>query len=119
MAVVHEDLPAGSVDKPIIIGEFHFGALDRGLLHTGLRAVSNQRQRALAYADYVRQALENDRIVGAHWFQHTDQMVTGRGDGENYQIGFVDIVDRPYTEMISASRKLAETLHEHRMTVGR
>ena len=98
----------------MIIGEFHFGALDRGLLHTGLRSVINQRQRGRAYVDYVRQAVENDRIVGAHWFQYTDQLVTGRGDGENYQIGFVDIVDRPYAEMIDASRRMADTLYEYR-----
>jgi len=106
-AIIHEDLPEGSLDKPMIIGEFHFGALDRGLLHTGLRGVSNQKQRAHAYTYYVHQALENDRIVGAHWFQHTDQMVTGRGDGESYQIGFVDIVDRPYPELVAAARRLA------------
>lgn len=112
--IAHEDLPAEAVDKPMIIGEVHFGALDRGLLHTGLRSVINQRQRGRAYVDYVRQAVENDRIVGAHWFQYTDQLVTGRGDGENYQIGFVDIVDRPYAEMIDASRRMADTLYEYR-----
>ena len=26
------------VDRPLIIGEFHFGALDRGMFHTGLQA---------------------------------------------------------------------------------
>ncbi|WP_044254411.1 hypothetical protein [Rhodopirellula sp. SWK7] len=114
LAIVQEDLPPGSADKPMIIGEFHFGALDRGLLHTGLKGVSNQQQRAAAYTDYVRQALENDRIVGAHWFQLTDQLVTGRGDGECYQIGFIDIVDRPYPEMIEASRKLGESLYQYR-----
>src|SRR5690606_7837805 len=41
-------LPPG-IDKPIIIGEFHFGALDRGYFHTGLRGVANQQQRAEAY----------------------------------------------------------------------
>ena len=115
-AIIHEDLPEGSLDKPMIIGEFHFGALDRGLLHTGLKGVSNQEQRAHAYTYYVHQALENDRIVGAHWFQHTDQMVTGRGDGESYQIGFVDIVDRPYPEMLAASRRLGECLYDYRKT---
>ena len=115
LAVVHEDLPADSLDKPMIIGEFHFGALDRGLPHTGLLAVANQRQRARAYADYVHQALENDRIVGAHWFQYSDQLFTGRGDGENYQIGFVDIVDRPYPDMIEASREMGDTLYRYRL----
>lgn len=114
LAIVEEGLPPGSVDKPMIIGEFHFGALDRGLLHTGLKGVSNQQQRAAAYTDHVRQALENDRIVGAHWFQLTDQLVTGRGDGECYQIGFLDIVDRPYPELVEASRKLGEYLYQYR-----
>jgi hypothetical protein len=100
----------------MIIGEFHFGALDRGLPHTGLRSVINQEQRARAYTYYFRQALEHDRIVGAHWFQYSDQVVTGRFDGENYQIGFVDIVDRPYPEMVAASRKLGEYFYDYRLT---
>jgi len=112
--VAREDLPEGSEDKPLIIGEFHFGALDRGLLHTGLRSVGNQQQRANAYTFYLRQALKNDRIVGAHWFQYSDQVVTGRGDGENYQIGFVDIVDRPYPEMVEAARRLSKYLYSYR-----
>lgn len=114
--VANEDLPKGSVDKPMIIGEFHFGALDRGLLHTGLRGVIDQKQRANAYTFYVRQALQNDRIVGAHWFQYIDQLVSARADGENYQIGFVDIADRPYPEMVEASRKLAQYLYQYRRT---
>ena len=31
-----KDLPATALDKPLINGEFHFGALNRGLFHTGL-----------------------------------------------------------------------------------
>jgi len=114
--IFYTDLPEGSLDKPMIIGEFHFGALDRGLLHTGLRSVINQEQRARAYTYYFHQALEHERIVGAHWFQYCDQVVTGRGDGENYQIGFVDIVDRPYPEMVAASRKLGEYFYDYRLT---
>jgi hypothetical protein len=110
-------LPSG-VDKPVIIGEFHFGALDRGLPHTGLRSVGSQKQRARAFADYVRQALAHPQIVGAHWFQLSDQVYTGRSDGENYQIGFVDIVDRPYPEMVDASRTIGSGLYEYR-TIGK
>ena len=36
-----------------MIGEFHFGALDRGMFHTGLVPVENQAARAQAYKDYV------------------------------------------------------------------
>ncbi|MCU0456629.1 MAG: hypothetical protein MUE74_10035 [Bacteroidales bacterium] len=107
-------MPDG-IDRPIIIGEFHFGALDRGLFHTGLRVVANQKQRALIYSNYVNQAIEDPRFVGAHWFQYQDQPVTGRFDGENYQIGFVNIVDRPYPEMISAARKIAAGMYNIRL----
>jgi hypothetical protein len=39
----------------------------------------------------VESALAHRQIVGAHWFQYADQATSGRGDGENYQVGFVDI----------------------------
>jgi hypothetical protein len=103
-----------SIDKPIIIGEFHFGALDRGMLHTGLRSVQNQEQRGRAYVEYIKAALENPYLVGAHWFQYGEQAVTGRGDGENYQIGFLDVCDSPYQETIDASRKIGYQMYEVR-----
>jgi hypothetical protein len=55
-------------------------------------------------------------FVGAHWFQYSDQPVTGRFDGENYQIGFINICDRPYPEMVSATRKIGATLYTHRLS---
>jgi len=106
-------LPEG-VDKPIIIGEFHFGALDRGMFHTGLRPTADQNARAAAYADYVRGALENPAIVGTHWFQYGEQATTGRGDGENYQIGFLDVCDTPYPETIEACRAVGYEMYEMR-----
>jgi hypothetical protein len=107
-------LPA-DVDKPVIIGEFHFGALDRGMFHTGLKSTTDQNDRAEKYKSYVRGALKNPYIVGTHWFQYKDQPTTGRGDGENYQIGFVDICDRPYPEIIEASREVGYNLYEYRL----
>ena len=69
---------------PLIIGEFHFGALDRGLFHPGLVAVANQEARAQAYKDYVLGALAHPQFVGCHWFQYQDEPTTGRGyDEEN------------------------------------
>lgn len=103
-------LPFG-IDKPTIIGEFHFGALDRGLWHTGLRSVANQDQRAETYFHYVEGALRNPQIVGSHWFQYGDEAFTGRDDGENYQIGFVDICDNPYPEMVRVARKIGYSMY--------
>jgi hypothetical protein len=105
----------GDLDLPIIIGEFHFGALDRGMFHTGLKPTENQQDRAAKYLAYVRGALRNPHVIGTHWFQYKDQATTGRGDGENYQIGFVDICDTPYPETIAAAREIGQTMYRYRL----
>jgi hypothetical protein len=112
-SVAELNLPAG-IDKPVIIGEFHFGALDRGMFHTGLKVTNDQNDRAGKYKEYVLGALRNPLIVGTHWFQYLDQATTGRGDGENYQIGLIDICDTPYPETIDAVRKTGYLMYEYR-----
>ena len=61
-------LPDGA-DKPVIIGEFHFGALDRGMFHPGLKQERDQPHRAELYRSYVQSALAHPLIIGTHWFQ--------------------------------------------------
>jgi hypothetical protein len=105
----------GGIEKPVIIGEWHMGALDRGMFHTGLRSVANQGERGEVYKSYVHGALGNPYMVGVHWFQYKDQATTGRSDGENYQIGFVDVCDRPYMETVAACREAGYDIYEYRM----
>ncbi|MBN2513730.1 MAG: beta-galactosidase [Sedimentisphaerales bacterium] len=112
-SVADLSLPEG-IDKPVIIGEFHFGALDRGMFHTGLKETQNQQDRADTYKEYVLGALRNPYIIGTHWFQYRDQATTGRGDGENYQIGLVDICDTPYPETISAVKEVGKLMYKYR-----
>jgi hypothetical protein len=91
--------------RPIIIGEFHAGALDRGMFHTGLVAASSQQDRAAIYAGYVSSVLDHPAFVGCHWFQYIDEPLTGRSyDGENYNIGFVTVTDASYPELVAAAR---------------
>ena len=106
-------MPDG-LDAPVVIGEFHFGALDRGMFHTGLQPVKDQNERAAMYESYVRGALRNPQIVGTHWFQYGSQATTGRGDGENYQIGFLDLCDTPYAETIAACRRVGYEMYSVR-----
>ena len=103
-----------NIDKPLIIGEFHFGALDRGMFHTGLKATRDQNHRAATYKSYVEGALANPYVVGTHWFQYKSQATTGRGDGENYQIGFIDICGKSYPEIIAVSRQVGYNIYENR-----
>ncbi len=107
-------LPEG-VDMPTLIGEFHFGALDRGMFHTGLRPTESQTARAEAYRRYVNGALDNTWLVGTHWFQYGDQATTGRTDGENYQIGFLDVCDTPYPETVDACREVGYGMYARRL----
>jgi len=106
-------LPQG-IDKPVIVGEFHFGALDRGPFTPGLVRLRSQAQRAEVYEDYVRSALEDPRFVGVHWHQFSDQSTAGRFDGENMQVGFTDVCDTPYWETIEAVRKIGGKMYDIR-----
>ena len=97
------------VRKPILIGEFHIGAPTRGLA-SGLVQAMNQGERAAGYRYYVEQSAAHPAVIGTHWFQWLDQPVTGRNDGENYNIGFIDVTDQPYPEMIAAAKVTHERL---------
>ena len=113
---VADDKPPEGVDLPMIIGEFHFGALDRGLFHTGLKPTQDQNDRAAKYRAYLEGALQNPWLVGAHWFEYRDEPLAGRFDGENFQIGFVDVCDNPYPETIAAAREIGAKLYTLRAT---
>lgn len=89
---------------PIIIGEFHFGTPGRGLA-PGLAQTLNQEERGVAYQYYVENAAAHHSVVGTHWFQWWDQPSTGRYDGENYNIGFVNVTDIPYKELVGAAKE--------------
>ena len=110
----HFKLPNG-VDKPVIIGEFHFGSFDSGLFNPSLVFRPNQKLRAQAYEEYVISALKHPNLVGTHWHQYTDQATTGRFDGENFNVGFFTICDIPYPEMRSAVRKVGYDMYKIRL----
>ena len=89
--------------RPILIGEYHIGVPADGLA-AGLVQAKDQRERGNAYRYYVEQAASLEWFLGAYWFQWRDEPVLGRMDGENYNIGFVDVTDRPYVELIGAAK---------------
>ncbi len=105
------DLLPSDIDKPVVIGEFHFGALDRGPIRTGIIHLKDQAERGETYKRYLESALRDNRIVGAHWHQYSDDVSTGRFDGENFQIGWVDICDTPYPETIAAVRWVGDNMY--------
>ncbi|MCA9431660.1 MAG: hypothetical protein KC940_14205 [Candidatus Omnitrophica bacterium] len=103
------------IDKPAMIGEFHFGALDRGMFHPGLVEAPNQAGRGEFYERYVWSVAKHPNFVGCHWFQYIDEPITGRThDGENYNIGFVDVTDTPYRELVHSAQKVHSEVYNIR-----
>ncbi len=98
-------------DLPIMIGEFHFGSVDRGYGQS-LWQTDNQTARAQAYRYYVEQAYAHPSLVGTAYFQWADQDMLGRFDGENYNCGLVDVTDRPYAEQVAAMTLTATRLYD-------
>jgi len=103
------------IDMPSIIGEFHMGARDNGLFHPGLIQAATQEDRAQMYKDYMHSVVDNPYFVGAHWFQYMDSPITGRAyDGENYNVGFVNVTDTPYAPMIKAAQEINSEMYPRR-----
>tara|TARA_R110002049_G_scaffold5422_3_gene37576 strand:+ start:604 stop:2967 length:2364 start_codon:yes stop_codon:yes gene_type:complete len=103
------------VDMPTLIGEFHMGASDSGLFHSGLVHGANQEDRANMFKDYAYSAIDNPYFVGVHWFQYLDSPISGRAhDGENYNVGFVSNTDIPYPEMVKAAKEINSSLYTRR-----
>ena len=98
--------------KPVLIGEYHFGSTDKGLPATGIQAAENQQARGEAYRYYLEQGFSRPELIGIHYFQWMDQPVFGRSDGENYNIGFLDICLHPYTELADQAKLSHERMYK-------
>jgi hypothetical protein len=109
--IEHLDRTYEVIQRPIIFGEFQFGVPGDGL-GGSLVQTANQEERGVAYQYYLENAVSHPAFVGAAWFIGVDEPVTGRGDGENYNIGFVDVTDRPYPEMVKAAKRTHKRLRE-------
>ena len=97
--------------KPVIIGEFHFGTPGRGL-SASLVQVKDYHERGVAYRYYVEQAFAQPELIGTHWFQWADEPTTGRFDGESYNIGLIDVTDRPYEQLTGALKESHRRLYD-------
>jgi hypothetical protein len=97
---------------PTIIGEWHFGALDVGLPFSGIGHLKDQKDRAKAYRIYLEDAVANPNCVGAHWFTLYDESALGRFDGEAYNIGFLDVCNKPYSDLSQAAIQSHERIYD-------
>lgn len=116
---VDEDLLAHfeASGRPILISEWGFRAADSGLPNSYppewfYPTLATQKERADAYETKMRRVLSRSWIVGAHWFEYSDEPPEGRFDGEDNNFGFVSEKDEPYLPMIERSALVAKDLYK-------
>jgi hypothetical protein len=90
--------------RPFMLSEFYWAApAESGL--PGGSEVKTQRERGLAYRNYVEQAASTGFVVGIEWFILIDQARTGRWfeqyNGEKANTGLFSVADRPYKDFLA------------------
>lgn len=107
-------------NKPIIITEYYMCAMENRSGNRNSSAnfpvVRTQRERATSFSVNLAALAHLPYVVGAHWFQYFDEPTRGRGDGENYNMGLVDIGDQPYAELTAVAAALQPSAIHARAT---
>ena len=103
---------------PVVVGEYYATARQNrsGLRNHGgeFTLVDTQTQRGVAAAAQLRAFASFPFVIGWHWFQWCDEPTFGRGDGEDYNMGLVDIYDEPYADFLAAvvpANREADRIH--------
>jgi len=96
--------------KPIAVGEFYMAAMANRSGNknssSGFPVVQTQQERAANFRTTLETFVRTPYVVGADWFQFYDEPPHGRGDGEDYNMGLVDIHDCPYPELTATAAGL-------------
>lgn len=110
---------------PVLISEYFFAADENrsGNLNNGhLMHVRTQEERARGAARAMENFASFPNVAGVHWFQFSDEPTGGRSDGEDFNMGLVDIHDKPYellTEAFTAVNARVPAIHAASAWAGR
>jgi hypothetical protein len=103
-------------EQPLIISEYSFHSLDgrsgnRNTSHFPAQ-VPDQQARASGYRGMTSRLARVPFVIGADWFQWMDEPASGRlGDGEDANMGVVDVLDRPYESLAESVRQTTPILN--------
>lgn len=88
--------------KPLLNLEYSFGSSERGLSYiSAATKTTSIRERGMAYQAFAESQAAHPLFVGSGWYAYYDQPVTGRPDGESYNVGLVNQQDQPYADMVN------------------
>lgn len=103
-------------DQPLIVSEYTFHSLDGRSGNRNLSRfpglVADQAARAAGYREMTARLARVPYVIGADWFQWMDEPPSGRlGDGEDANMGVVDVHDKTYDALADAVRTTAPRLN--------
>ena len=117
--------------KPVLVTEFFFAAQENRSGNSNqtarskhpkpghLMTVTTQAERAFGVKNALRNFARFPNVVGTHWFQTCDEPLGGREDGEDYNMGLIDLANRPYEEVTEVFREWNPKLDDiHRTSLG-
>lgn len=91
--------------RPVLICDYQLGALDKGLPSGGPAATNNTADRAKTIRSVMEEAFYREEVVGFLHGSFYDRPVLGKMDGENYQVGLLDVCHKPYEAVWSEMKK--------------
>ena len=101
--------------KPLMITEYSWRGKENksGNPNTGGAGsvVPTQQDRADRNTAYLEELFQYPMLVGAHWFEFSDQSPQGRFDGENSNYGVVSIKHERYGTLLTAMKEINSKVH--------
>lgn len=102
-------------DIPILLTEFHYGALTHGASWGGLTWFLTQQQRANAFINRVNLLFATPQFTGYFFHTFADAPLSGINfEAENWYAAFVTTSDRPYPEMVNAAKSVNHSVYQVR-----
>jgi hypothetical protein len=97
--------------KPVLVSEFYLAAAQNRSGNKNTHGIYPVAASQIERANAARNTLEGltrlPYVIGADWFQFSDEPKHGRTDGENFNFGLVDINDGAYEEATTMFATLA------------
>ena len=102
--------------KPQFWSEFYYTATKESNAGPSGHDLATQRERGLAYRNYVENGAALGFLVGVEWFTLIDQAATGRFfeglNGERNNTGLFNVADRPYKDMFAEMNKSHAVIYD-------
>ena len=89
--------------KPQFWSEFYYTSTKESNCSPSGNDLATEKERGMAYRNYVEAAADLGFVTGIEWFTLVDQAATGRffegKNGERNNTGLFNVADRPYKDM--------------------